>query len=57
MEWGERFLQNKPGRHGGRPSKSENKPVWLIFGGSGSVPTVLAGVLQEHRKNGLGELA
>ncbi len=42
-----RFLQNEPGRHGGRPSTGENKPVWLIFGGSGSVPTVWTGVLQE----------
>ena len=42
-----RFLQNEPGRHGGRPSNGVNKTVCPIFGGSGSVPTVLAEVLQE----------
>ncbi len=44
-----RFLQNEPGRHGGRPSNGVSKTFWLIFGGEGSVPTVLARVLQEAR--------
>ena len=44
------LLHNSRGRHGGRPSIVENRPFSLSSGGSGSVPTVLAGVLQEARK-------
>jgi lysophospholipase L1-like esterase len=38
------LLQNSRGRHGGRPSTGQFRP---FLGGSGSVPTVPPGVLQE----------
>jgi oxygen-independent coproporphyrinogen-3 oxidase len=38
------LLQNSRGRHGGRPSMGQFRP---LLGGSGSVPTVPPGVLQE----------
>ena len=44
------LLQNSRGRHGGRPSIAENRPFSASSGGSGSVPTVLAEVLQEARR-------
>lgn len=46
---GASLLQNEPGRHGGRPSRGENNLFLRFSGGSGAVPTVLAGVLQEAR--------
>ncbi len=36
------LLHNSRGRHGGRPSISENSPFSVSSGGSGSVPTVIA---------------
>ena len=45
------LLHNSRGRHGGRPSIVENRPFSASSGGSGSVPTVLAGVLQDALKS------
>ena len=42
-------LQKSRGRHGGRPSIVENRPLSPFSGGSGSVPTALVGVLQKAR--------
>ena len=46
VEWAG-LAQNAGGRHGGRPSMAEDRPVSGSPGGAGSVPTVLAGVSNE----------